>query len=183
MSFINQLQGQGLKTVRFEISVVRGFDYYTGIVFEVFDTNPANPRSIFGGGRYDDLVGIFGVEKVPGIGFGMGDVVIKDFLETYNLLPEYKPTVQLCIVPFDYSHIEPATELAKYLREQGLNVSVDLTDRQVSKKVKAADKEQIPFVIVIGEEEVESGKYKLKNFKQSKEHEVAKDEIAELVLK
>ncbi len=183
MSFINQLQGQGLKNVRFEISVVRGFDYYTGMVFEIFDTNPANPRAIFGGGRYDDLVGIFGVEKVPGIGFGMGDVVIKDFLETYNLLPEYKPTVQLCIAPFDSSHIEPAAELAKYLREQGLNVSVDLTDRQVSKKVKAADKEQIPFVIVIGEEEVESGKYKLKNFKQSKEHEVSKDEIAELVLK
>ena len=66
---------------------MRGFDYYTGTVFEMYDTNPKNPRALFGGGRYDDLVGIFGVEKVSGIGFGWGDVTTRDFLETYNLLP------------------------------------------------------------------------------------------------
>jgi histidyl-tRNA synthetase len=183
ISFIDKLTAQGLANVRFEISVVRGFDYYTGIVFEVFDTNPRNPRSIFGGGRYDDLVGIFGVERVPGLGFGMGDVVIKDFLESYGLLPEYIPTIDLYVAPFDAGFIEASNELAKYLRGQGLNVSVDLTDRQVSKKVKTADKEQIPFVVVVGEQEVSSGKYKVKNFKDSKEFEVGKQEIAELVKK
>lgn len=181
--FIKKLQSQGLNNVRFEISVVRGFDYYTGIVFEVFDTNPANPRSIFGGGRYDDLVGIFGVERVPGIGFGMGDVVIKDFLETYNLLPSYKPTIDLYIAPFDASFVEASNELAKYLRGQGLNVAVDLTDRQVSKKVKTADKELVPFVVVVGEEELKSGKFKVKNFKESKEVEVGREDIASLLKK
>ncbi len=183
MAFINKLKNQGLSNVRFEISVVRGFDYYTGMVFEVFDANPVNPRAIFGGGRYDDLVGIFGVERVPGIGFGMGDVVIKDFLETYQLLPEYKPSVDLYIAPFDALYIDAANELAKYLRVQGLNVAMDLTDRQVSKKVKAADKEQIPFVVVIGEQEVTSGKFKVKNFKDSKEFEVSKEEIVGLIRK
>lgn len=181
--FVKKLGNQGLANVRFEISVVRGFDYYTGIVFEVFDTNPQNPRSIFGGGRYDDLVGIFGVERVPGIGFGMGDVVIKDFLESYNLLPEYKPTVDLYIAPFNATFIEASNELATYLRSQGLNVAVDLTDRQVSKKVKTADKEQIPFVLVIGEQELASGKFKVKNFKDSKEFEVLKKDVVGLIKK
>ncbi len=180
-TFINKLAGQGITNTRFEISLVRGFDYYTGIVFEVFDIDPANPRSLFGGGRYDDLVSIFGVEKVAGIGFGMGDVTTRDFLESHNLLPEYKPTVDLYIAPFDESFVVEANKLAKYLRKQGLNVSVDLTDRQVSKKVKTADKEEIPWVVVIGQEEVESGKYKLKNFKESKEFELGKEEISQVI--
>jgi histidyl-tRNA synthetase len=66
-------------------TLVRGFDYYTGMVFEVFDTNPENKRSLFGGGRYDNLLEMFGVEPVPTVGFGMGDVTIRDFLETHKL--------------------------------------------------------------------------------------------------
>ncbi len=65
----------------------RGFDYYTDTVFEVFDTNPENNRALFGGGRYDNLLEMFGVEPLPTVGFGMGDVTMRDFLETHNLLP------------------------------------------------------------------------------------------------
>lgn len=63
----------------------RGQTYYTGMVFEVFDTNPENKRALFGGGRYDNLLEMFGVEPLPTVGFGMGDVTIRDFLETHNL--------------------------------------------------------------------------------------------------
>jgi histidyl-tRNA synthetase len=69
----------------FDPNIVRGFDYYTGLVFEVFDTNGENQRSLFGGGRYDNLLEIFGVEPVPCVGFGMGDITIRDFLETHKL--------------------------------------------------------------------------------------------------
>jgi histidyl-tRNA synthetase len=82
---ISKLGEKGIGNVKFDSSIVRGFDYYTGIVFEVFDTNPENRRSLFGGGRYDNLLEIFGVEPVPTVGFGMGDVTIRDFLETHNL--------------------------------------------------------------------------------------------------
>ena len=78
------LEKQGIKT-KFDISITRGFDYYTDVVFEVFDTNPENRRSLFGGGRYDNLLEMFGVEPVPTVGFGMGDVTIRDFLTTHNL--------------------------------------------------------------------------------------------------
>ena len=78
------LEEKGVKT-KFDYSTTRGFDYYTDIVFEVFDTNPENRRSLFGGGRYDNLLEMFGVEPVPTVGFGMGDVTIKDFLITHNL--------------------------------------------------------------------------------------------------
>lgn len=79
-----ELESKGIKTI-FSSSLTRGFDYYTGMVFEVFDTNPENKRSLFGGGRYDNLLEMFGVEPLPTVGFGMGDVTIRDFLETHGL--------------------------------------------------------------------------------------------------
>jgi len=160
--------------------LVRGFDYYTGTVFEMYDTNPKNPRALFGGGRYDDLVGIFGVEKVTGIGFGWGDVTTRDFLETYNLLPPYQPPVKLYICHLE-NYLEAANKLASNLREQGLAVAVDLTDRKVSAQVKTADKEKIPFVLVVGEEEVKSGKYKVKSLKESAEKELSQQEILNFI--
>ena len=81
----NQLDSKGIKNCVIDTNITRGFDYYTGMVFEVFDTNLENRRSLFGGGRYDNLLEMFGVEPVPTVGFGMGDVTIKDFLVTHNL--------------------------------------------------------------------------------------------------
>jgi histidyl-tRNA synthetase len=84
-NILNALKEKGITNAIFEPTITRGFDYYTGMVFEVFDTDPANNRSLFGGGRYDNLLEIFGVEPVPTVGFGMGDITIRDFLETHNL--------------------------------------------------------------------------------------------------
>ncbi|MDP2593220.1 MAG: ATP phosphoribosyltransferase regulatory subunit [bacterium] len=78
------LNAKGIKIV-LDSSLMRGFDYYTGMVFEVFDTHPDNNRSLFGGGRYDNLLELFGTEPVPTVGFGMGDITIRDFLETHKL--------------------------------------------------------------------------------------------------
>jgi histidyl-tRNA synthetase len=79
---LEELAKRGIKNATYDETLIRGFDYYTGIVFEVFDTNPENNRSLFGGGRFDELLALFGNDKVPATGFGMGDVTIKDFLET-----------------------------------------------------------------------------------------------------
>jgi histidyl-tRNA synthetase len=182
LNLLTSLKRKGITNVVFDPTVMRGFDYYTGTVFEMYDTNPKNPRALFGGGRYDDLVGIFGVEKVSGIGFGWGDVTTRDFLETYNLLPEYHPPVQLYIAHLD-GYTDDANKLARYIRGQGINVVVDLTDRQVSKQVKTADKEKIPFVVVVGEEEVKSGKFKVKNLKESKESVMEKENLSAFLKK
>lgn len=84
-SILEKLRDAGITNAEFDPKIVRGFDYYTGMVFEVFDTHPDNNRSLFGGGRYDNLLEIFGVDPVPTVGFGMGDITMRDFLETHGL--------------------------------------------------------------------------------------------------
>ena len=84
-NLLGGLTARDITNAVFDPNIVRGFDYYTGMVFEAFDTNLENRRSLFGGGRYDNLLEIFGVEPVPCVGFGMGDITIRDFLETHTL--------------------------------------------------------------------------------------------------
>ncbi len=168
---IEELNTLGVKNLAFDIGLVRGFDYYTGTVFEMYDTSPANPRALFGGGRYDDLVGIFGVEKVSGVGFGWGDVTTRDFLETYNLLPKYKSAVDLYVCHLEGFKTQ-ANQVAVDLRKQGINVAVDFTDRKIQAQIKTADKESVPFVVVVGEEEVKTNRFKLKNLSSGQETEV-----------
>lgn len=83
------LQEKGITNFKVDSTLKRGQAYYTGVVFEFFDTDPANPRSILGGGRYDNLMELFDVEQVPAVGFGAGDITMRDFLETHGL-PTHK---------------------------------------------------------------------------------------------
>jgi histidyl-tRNA synthetase len=161
--------------------LTRGFDYYTGMVFEVYDTNPENNRSVFGGGRYDNLLEIFDAEKVPAVGFGMGDVPIKNFLEVRGLIPEYASTTDLMLCTLSPENIPFAQGLATRLRAQGLNVSVDIGERKIDKQIKTADKQSIPFVICIGDEEEKTGKFKLKELKTGDEEELSEDQIKNII--
>ena len=92
-----QLGHMGVNNMVVDTKITRGFDYYTGMVFEVFDTDESNRRSLFGGGRYDNLLSLFGGEAIPAVGFGMGDVTARDFLESHNLLPAYAPATELML--------------------------------------------------------------------------------------
>ncbi len=163
---IETLRSHGITNVEFDPSIIRGFDYYTGIVFEVFDTNPINNRSLFGGGRYDELLSLFGDESMPAFGFGMGDVTIRDFLETRDLLPKYKPAAQImiCIMEDESGNsIAYADKVAKELRHTDINVSVNYSQRNVGDQIKTAEKHGIPYVIIIGENEASSDKYSIKS--------------------
>lgn len=98
-ALLDNLKERGITNVVFDPTITRGLDYYTDFVFEVFDTGKENRRALFGGGRYDDLLDIFGAEKVPAVGFGYGDVTMRDVLETYDLLPEYSSETHLALIP------------------------------------------------------------------------------------
>ena len=140
----------GITNVVYDPTIMRGFDYYTGMVFELFDTGPENNRALFGGGRYDDLVGIFDVEKVSGVGFGMGDVTIFDYLKTYDLIPKSlrsNTDLYICVCAPEYE--KDANKLARYLRDSGVNVAVDITNRKISTQIKTADKKKISFIVCI----------------------------------
>ena len=174
---IQTLNDRGITNVRYSPEIVRGFDYYTGMVFEVFDTNPKNPRSLFGGGRYDNLLDVFGAEKIPAVGFGAGDVTMRDFLETHNLLPttvtQSKTVLALCVVDPDEKIFAGAEKLAQALRVQGVKVSIDISGKKIGDQIRNADRRGIPYIIAIGETEIASGKFKVKNLARGEEIEAA----------
>ncbi len=149
-------------------SLARGFDYYTDIVFEVFDTNPENNRSMFGGGRYDGLVGLFGVEPVPTVGFGMGDVTLRNFLESHNLLPQLQPKVDIVVLLVGDVYAR-SQEVLSELRKVGLRVAVDATDRKIATKLNHAEKSGVSHALFVGENELSSGSYRVKNLHNKEE--------------
>jgi histidyl-tRNA synthetase len=171
-SLLVMLKKEGITNAQFDISLMRGFDYYTDIVFEVFDNNPENNRSMFGGGRYDGLVGMFGVEPVPTVGFGMGDVTLQNFLESHRLLKPRRPEVDVYVVLIGELY-QKANKALSELREMGLNVAVDMTNRKADKQLKTAVKKGINYVLFIGENELNDEQYMLKNLKTGEEKRVS----------
>jgi histidyl-tRNA synthetase len=173
------LKKLGIENARFDPTLMRGFDYYTGIVFEIFDIDPKNRRSVFGGGRYDDLLSLFGNDKVTAVGFGAGDVVARDLMETHGTLEkitEKRSPAEISIALMDGKTGEEtdgtheyAFKLAKVLRDTGVRVSVDLSNKKTGDKIACADKQHIPFVIVLGLEEVKSDQIVLKNLATKEE--------------
>lgn len=169
---IKQLSDNGVSNVVFDITLMRGFDYYTDMVFEIFDTDPENNRSMFGGGRYDGLVGQFGVEPVPTVGFAMGDVTLTNFLQAHKLMPKLPTTTELYIVPIDVS-LNELSPLLNELRSEGLKVAVDISGRKIDKQIKTAEKKRINNVLFVGSDELEKGIYKLKDLTSGEESELS----------
>jgi histidyl-tRNA synthetase len=177
---IDSLKMLGITNAEFSPEIVRGFDYYTGIVFEIHDTNPENNRSMFGGGRFDDLLSLFGGEKTPAIGFGMGDVTMRDFLETRNLLPAFVSPAQLYLCNAGVSD-EKLFEIATQLREQNIKVAVDFTGKKIGDQIKKAVKDSIEFSVVIGEDEIVSGEVSVKHLASEKEEKVSLSKLADYI--
>lgn len=176
---IEAIRAQGVSNIVFAPQITRGFDYYTGMVFEVFDTNPENPRSLFGGGRYDGLVALFGGEPIPAIGFGIGDVTLADFLETHGLTPSDEATTpQIYLGTPSADDIPAAQALADALRKDGVRVFVNLTTRTLGDQVKEAVKRSVPFFVAYGAEEVASGSVRVKTLAASSETTLAVTELS-----
>lgn len=146
----------------FDITIMRGLDYYTGIVFELRDTHVDNNRSMMGGGRYDGLVGLFGVEPVPTVGFGWGDVTLQNFLEGHDLMPRLRPETDVYVVLIGDVY-DKAQRLIQELRDMGANVAVDLTSRKPDKQLKTAVKKGVHYAMFIGEKELAEEMYEIRN--------------------
>lgn len=155
--------------VTFDPTIIRGFDYYTGIVFEVVDLDPANNRSMMGGGRYDNLTELFGGEPISGIGFGFGDVTLKDFLTTHDLMTTDINSVTLAVLPTDPQHNVEAQKIAQEFRVAGIATSVDLSSKKVGKKISLAGEQFIDYVLVLGEDELKKKKYVVKDLIEQSE--------------
>lgn len=174
------LAKSGITNAVFDVTLMRGFDYYTDIVFEVFDNHPENNRSMFGGGRYDGLVGQFGVEPVPTVGFGMGDVTLQNFIETHGLLPELAPETDIYAILIGDVYAE-ATEALQKLRHMGARVAVDTTGRKADKQLKTALKKGIGYALFIGEKEIAEQRFMLKNLHNGTEEAHSLERIVSII--
>jgi len=179
---LSLLKNRGIENARFDPSIVRGFDYYTGMVFEVFDKHPENNRSLFGGGRYDNLLALFGEDQVPAVGFGMGDVTMRDFLAVRDLIPRYVSTTKVYCAVASPDVVPEAMKIAGELRAQGVNAAVDLGDKKLGDQIKNADKQKIPYLIVIGPSEVESGEFSVRNLATRAETGMTRGELGTFFL-
>jgi histidyl-tRNA synthetase len=178
-SFLEELE---ITNVKFCPYIVRGLDYYTGTVMEMFDIGgDKNPRALFGGGRYDNLLEIFGEDKIPAFGLGWGDITTLDYLKTYNLLPPYSPNTKLFVTLMDKNDIEESFKTASFLREKGINTEVQLEEAKLSKQLDYANKRSIPWVLIVGEEERKKGKVLLKNMKTSEQLLIPLTEVPEKI--
>jgi histidyl-tRNA synthetase len=174
------LERAEVKSLVFDITLMRGFDYYTGMVFEVFDTHPDNNRALFGGGRYDGLVGLFGAEPISAVGVAPGGTMIENFLEVHNLLPELHSETNIYIAVLANLDVE-ASKLARDFRKHGINVELDISDRKLDKQIKTVLKKGIAYILFIGEDEVKTGLYTIKNIAKSQEYKLNFTDIVELI--
>jgi len=174
------LERAGVKNAIFDITLMRGLDYYTGTVFEFFDTHPDNNRALYGGGRYDGLVGLFGAEPISAVGMAPGLTMTELFLQSHDLLPKLPSTTEVYVVVLGDS-LYGAMDFAMRLREEGVNVELDITGRKLDKQLKTAIKKDIPFIVFIGEEELKNEVYPFKDTASSEEQKLSFERIVSSV--
>lgn len=168
----------------FDFSIIRGLDYYTGTVFEVFDNDPENNRAMFGGGRYDNLVGLFvNNAKISGVGYGMGDVTLENFLNTHRLIPEELVKQKVLIARFADVPYEHYMMLAEQLRNAGITASIYLGTKKFGKQIDYAVKEHYSHVLILGGSEREAGIVKIKNLSTREEREIAAEQLTDFFAK
>lgn len=179
-ALFEMLEKLGLeKYCKFDFGIVRGLDYYTGTVFEVFDNAPENNRAMFGGGRYDNLVGLFVKNaKVSGVGFGMGDVTLENFLTSHNLLPaSFGGSIKVLVARFDDVPYETYLALTERLRDAGICASLYLGQKKFGKQLEYAVKTDCTHLVVLGGDELARGVAKIKDLAAREEREIPLDKI------
>ena len=164
-------------TIELDITLARGLNYYTGAIFEV-KTNEVAMGSIGGGGRYDDLTGMFGLKNLTGVGISFGADRIYDVLEELNLFPQStQQTTRVLISNFDNQAERYALPILQQLRNKGIASELYPTATKLKKQLSYADDKKIEYVILIGSEEIESGQLTLKNMQSGEQEKLTAAEL------
>ncbi|MCH7587308.1 MAG: histidine--tRNA ligase [Chloroflexi bacterium] len=167
------------KYLQYDPTVIRGLDYYTGTVFEARDIG-ASERAILGGGRYDNLVAEVGGQSLPGVGFAMGDVVLRLVLENYSLLPELQVNPSdILVIYFEENLRNETLSLAAKLRAAGIKAEWYPEPHRLNRQFKYADRQGIPFALILGPDEAKNGIVALKNLKSGEQDQINQDDLIE----
>jgi histidyl-tRNA synthetase len=170
------------QNLELDITLARGLNYYTGAIFEV-KTNEVAMGSIGGGGRYDDLTGMFGLSDLTGVGISFGADRIYDVLEELKLFPEStSESTKVLISNFDEQAENFALPLLQKLRNAGISAEIYPSSAKLKKQMTYADDKNIPFVILVGSDEMESGLLTLKNMKSGEQQKLSADQISAFLL-
>lgn len=156
----------------FSPSIVRGLPYYTGVVFECFD-RAGRFRAVFGGGRYDNLLDLFGAGDSPAAGLGFGDVVIQELLEERGVLPELPRALDFFVVPFSEAERPLAIRVVRRIREQGISADLPLTRKRLKAALKEAARVGARRVVLLMPDEVKEGLYVVRSMSTGQEERVA----------
>jgi histidyl-tRNA synthetase len=151
-------------------------------VFEIYDKSPENTRAMFGGGRYDNLVGLFGNFKLSGVGFGMGDVTLRNFLETHKLLPDFATGVDIFVSLPHLAVRARAEEVAVQLRGAGFKVMTPLSADGFGNQLKLATKHGARFVVLFGDAELKENKILIKDLLNGQQETIAIADAAAHIL-
>ncbi|WP_338733411.1 histidine--tRNA ligase [Mangrovimonas cancribranchiae] len=181
LQFINTAIAElGLQTAKLQLDVTlaRGLNYYTGAIFEVAAPEGVKMGSIGGGGRYDDLTGIFGLKNMSGVGISFGLDRIYLVLEELNLFPNtVNKNIKALFINFGDNEALYAIKAVKALRNHNINTELYPDAAKMGKQMKHADKRQIPYTVLVGEKEMESSKYTLKHMVSGEQEQLSLDEL------
>jgi histidyl-tRNA synthetase len=167
--------------VKYDPNIIRGLDYYTGIVFEAWDAS-GDGRAVLGGGHYDNLVGDVGGQPLPGVGFAMGDVMITLLLQKYGKIPVSKYLSDCVLVTiFDESTMIESMKVASVLRENGIKTVCYPEAGKLGKQFKYADRILAPVCIVLGPDEIVKMEVTIKNLKDRTQITIPQKEMVDAV--
>ncbi len=168
------------KNLSIDLTLARGLTYYTGAIFEVVSNDSSITSSISGGGRYDDLTGVFGLEGVSGVGFSFGIERIYDIMEEKNLFPdENLTTTKVLLANFDEESERYSLSILNQLRNSGISSEIYPESTKLKKQMNYANRKNIPFVLMIGSKEIESQLFSLKNMNTGEQKELDLKNIIE----
>lgn len=168
--------------VTFDPSIVRGLDYYTGMVFEIFDKHPENNRAIAGGGSYANLLQIFNEPALEGVGIGLGEVPLTEFLKSHKLMPDLsKPELDVIVGYMSLAGEALAYQVSAALRQVGLKVELYFGEVKPKKIYAQTERKSFSAVIMIGESEAATGEVQVKHLKTQKQENVSIKDIKRIV--
>ena len=181
---IDAVEKLGLQSANLTIDVTlaRGLNYYTGAIFEVGAPDGVKMGSIGGGGRYDDLTGIFGLKDVSGVGISFGLDRIYLVLEELNLFPEeIDKSLEVLCVNFGDKEAFAALQLVTNLRKNGVKADVYPSSVKMQKQMKYANKRNVPYVVIIGEQELAEGNFVVKNMEKGDQETYKLSNVSEFI--
>ena len=167
----------------YNLSIVRGHNYYTGTIFEAFIKGKRELGAIGGGGRYDNLCGHFIDKNIQGVGMSIGITRLFDILKNENMINLNSSNTSVGIITFDEETLQYGLSLMTNLRENGIRADIFNEEKSFKAKMKEANRKNIPYVIICGEDEVKSNSYTLKNMATSEQVSLTLSKIIDMLIK